>query len=76
MMYPSTAMHEDVVAEARAKSFEWIFQNTDFHANDNFMSWLRDSNEICWSNRKAASGKSTLMKFLCNDPRVETALQR
>jgi hypothetical protein len=36
--------------------------------NSSFVSWLgSDSDHLFWSSGKAASGKSTLMKYLYND---------
>ncbi|KAH9207963.1 hypothetical protein DL95DRAFT_239390, partial [Leptodontidium sp. 2 PMI_412] len=41
----------------------------------NFMEWLRSDNSIYWINGKAGSGKSTLMKFVYDDPRLMKALK-
>ena len=59
------------VKKAHAKTCEWIFSKT------NFIDWLRSSNRHpYWISGKAGSGKSTLMKFICNDPRTMENLQR
>jgi hypothetical protein len=44
--------------------------------NSCFSSWLEsDSNEIFWISGKAASGKSTLMKYLFHDSRTKKRLK-
>jgi hypothetical protein len=45
-------------------------QNT----RDSFLTWLRSDSQIYHISGKAGSGKSTLMKFLCNNPRVKQEL--
>ena len=75
LVYPSMNKREDVVAEAHAKTFEWIFQDTISQPSNSFKAWLENGHGLYWINGKAASGKSTLMKFLCNNSQVETALE-
>jgi NACHT domain-containing protein len=59
------------VKKAHAKTCQWIFDKT------NFIDWLRSSNNHpYWISGKAGSGKSTLMKFICNNPRTMENLQR
>lgn len=58
------------VKTAHAKTFEWIFKNESL----NFMQWLRSPYDIFWIGGKAGSGKSTFMKFLCEDRRTGTLL--
>jgi NACHT domain len=59
------------IKKAHAKTCEWIFGKTSF------IDWLRsDNGHPYWISGKAGSGKSTLMKFTCNDPRTMENLQR
>ena len=62
-----TARYEKI-ADAHAKTFEWIFRDYTRHANlcygDSFIEWLSHGTGIFWVTGKAGSGKSTLMKFL------------
>ena len=54
------------VIEAHAKTFSWIF-DPDTKDNipwDSFLSWLQSGDGIYWINGKAASGKSTLMRYI------------
>lgn len=50
------------IEEAHNHTFDWIFTSQQI----NFVNWLRDEDNIFWVRGKAGSGKSTLMKFLCN----------
>lgn len=42
---------------------------------ESFLQWLRNGTGIYHISGKAGSGKSTLMKLLCNSPRVQEELQ-
>jgi hypothetical protein len=54
------------VAGAHPNTFQWMFSNK-------FMRWLQSSNPLFWISGKPGSGKSTLMKYLVDNP--ETASQ-
>lgn len=63
------------ISEAHAKTFQWIFRDAEISphagqvkARNNFPEWLRTGTGIYWINGKAASGKSTLMKYLDMHP--------
>ncbi|KAI1879125.1 hypothetical protein JX265_003302 [Neoarthrinium moseri] len=61
---------EDI--EARSKhTFEWIYENDELE----FSSWLRSGKGIYWISGKPGSGKSTLMKFIFDDPRTRDLLK-
>ena len=51
---------EFAIPDAHKNTFQWIF-NED---RNNFVAWLRQSDDIYWITGKAGSGKSTLMRFL------------
>ena len=57
------------IAEASPRTFDWIFNN------DSFAKWLTSSCNTYWITGKPGSGKSTLMKYLCDHKRVRQALQ-
>ncbi|KAE9366262.1 hypothetical protein N431DRAFT_386517, partial [Stipitochalara longipes BDJ] len=71
------------IPDAHTKTFEWIFRDpnqpaTPSQAKIKFMEWLQelDSDKGCfWVGGKAGSGKSTLMKFLCDHPKTKLALR-
>ncbi|TGO77361.1 hypothetical protein BELL_0111g00060 [Botrytis elliptica] len=70
------ARHEEIRL-AHRETFEWLFHETQpgeiFWTN--FMEWLQNDNSIYWINGKAGSGKSTLMKFISDEPRLMKALR-
>jgi hypothetical protein len=41
---------------------------------NNFMTWLTSGSGVFWVSGKPGSGKSTLMKFVCDHPRTKSAL--
>jgi hypothetical protein len=51
-------VYEDLVEEFRGKIM------------NSFSDWLKSKGVLYWIKAKAGAGKSTLMKFLCNDPRT------
>jgi hypothetical protein len=77
--------HANIV-DAHSKTFEWIFElpapissspspsSPGFPSQPSFFKWLRTQSGIYWIMGKAGSGKSTLMKFLCDHERTRKAL--
>lgn len=65
-LFHTMEQRQEHIAEAHARTFEWIFQDTQLHKKpwDNFPHWLESQSGIYWICGKAASGKSTLMKFI------------
>ncbi|KAE9374095.1 hypothetical protein N431DRAFT_280000, partial [Stipitochalara longipes BDJ] len=51
---------------------DWIFDP----ARTKFNCWLESGSGIFWISGLAGSGKSTLMKYLCNQERTKRALKR
>jgi hypothetical protein len=48
----------------------------DYSVREPFLHWLSAGNGIFHISGKLGSGKSTLMKFLCDHPRTTTELQK
>ena len=73
----------ETVSEEHSKTFEWIFGDTAKGTNldrgassqESFVHWLSAGRGIFHICGKLGSGKSTLMKFLCNHPRTEAELK-
>jgi hypothetical protein len=61
------------VKTAHTNTFGWIFDENG--GKQQFARWLRSSSGIFWIGGKAGSGKSTLMKFLADNPRLRTLLE-
>lgn len=57
------------IKDATPKTFQWIYQHS------NFSKWLHSQSGIYWIDGKAGSGKSTLMKYLCDHARTKEAVQ-
>jgi len=73
----------EAVEDAHYKTFEWIFQASDNEkdklrrsASELFKKWLSSEANIFHVAGKLGSGKSTLMKFLCEDERTKEELQK
>jgi hypothetical protein len=60
----------EAVAEAHKATFKWIFEDAEAYAFpwSNFVDWLHHGDGVYWINGKAASGKSTLMRFIVENP--------
>ena len=71
------------ISPAFRKTFQWIFKNPTGPIEwSNFVEYLTES-QFCldgshlpyWINGKAGSGKSTLMKYIVNQPETKEALE-
>ncbi|PMD46947.1 hypothetical protein L207DRAFT_560602 [Hyaloscypha variabilis F] len=74
LSFPSMTNRYEQVGEAYSETLGWIFrESTDATlAFSNFVDWLSktEQNGLYWIKGKAGSGKSTLMRFLVDDPRT------
>src|SRR5579862_7286001 len=83
LRFQSMNVRHSNIAEAHAKTFSWIFETSKAQATDprpqvKFVEWLQQPssrNGIYWIGGKAGSGKSTLMKFLCDHIQTKKALR-
>ncbi|KAF4634526.1 hypothetical protein G7Y89_g3578 [Cudoniella acicularis] len=66
------------VAEAHKRTPLWLYESEGLNSSDwdSFTSWLEHGDGLYWINGKAGSGKSTLMKFICNSERTREYLSR
>ena len=62
------------ISESHSETFEWVFNDNDKIPWDNICAWLKGSENLYWINGKAGSGKSTLVKFIAEDPRTSDLL--
>lgn len=63
--------YEDIT-EAHKQTFGWIFEKPSLK----FVEWLQQGQGVYWVSGKAGCGKSTLMKFLYQDPRTLESLPK
>ena len=65
------------VHKAHKQTFNWMLEDSKDPVvpPTGFKDWLRSKDNIYWVSGKAGSGKSTLMKFLVEEPNVGQCLQ-
>ncbi|PMD34239.1 hypothetical protein L207DRAFT_138175 [Hyaloscypha variabilis F] len=68
----------ETISEAHKRTFEWIFRDPDAEGKpwSSFIKWAESGSGIYWINGKAGSGKSTLMRFIVDDPQTQSHLQQ
>ncbi|KAF2647413.1 hypothetical protein K491DRAFT_614642, partial [Lophiostoma macrostomum CBS 122681] len=66
----------DTISQRHQQTYEWIFQPPQEGNNSwvDFSRWLESASPLYWVTGKAGSGKSTLMKFVHDDPRTRQHL--
>ena len=64
------------VPRAYQKTFDWIYQDSGCHNQkwNSLVDWLKCGRGCYWLSGKAGSGKSTLMKYLHENPATTRAL--
>lgn len=63
----------DTIPEAYLSTFEWIFSSK---GQSSFFHWLGQGHGVFHRSGKLGSGKSTLMKFLCEHSETKTELEK
>jgi hypothetical protein len=77
LRFPTMENRFDEIEPAHRKTFEWIFLPPPQHSGwSDFPQWLSGGTGIYWINGKPASGKSTLMRFICDDPQTASLLNK
>jgi hypothetical protein len=76
LFFPRQDDRFDDIAIAHQRTFDWAMQEQDPDQSwSNLVKWLREDSGVYWISGKAGSGKSTLMKYLYQDPRLMQALK-
>ncbi|KAL9110918.1 MAG: hypothetical protein Q9227_004533 [Pyrenula ochraceoflavens] len=67
LAFQGMANREERIAETYESTFKWVFQesDTDHRKWESLKNWLESESQIYWITGKAGSGKSTLMKYIC-----------
>jgi polynucleotide 5'-kinase involved in rRNA processing len=86
LAFPGMYGRFEAVETAHYETFQWIFEGpseTGQHGGEicqstreSFVHWLSFGHGIFHVCGKLGSGKSTLMKFLCNHDRTKTELEQ
>lgn len=64
------------ITPAHKKTFSWVFHPANTSSESKrLVQWLRHGQGVFWITGKPGSGKSTMMKFLCDDSQTITALK-
>ena len=65
------------ISEAHKRTFKWIYQDSPYEEArwSNFAHWLTQGDGLYWIQGKAGSGKSTLMKYICDNSRTKSYLK-
>ena len=73
--FESMNLRQNEIEERHDKTFEWIYSGDPEHFGYSLRQWLKTGEGVYWISGKAGSGKSTFIKFLCQDIRTQEALQ-
>jgi len=60
----------DKISDKHRESFQWIWK--DEEDGPHFVKWLKSDDPIYWITGLPGSGKSTMMKYLYEDPQSES----
>ncbi|KAI1862783.1 uncharacterized protein JN550_009930 [Neoarthrinium moseri] len=76
LWYSSMHDREEGISEAHRKTMDWIFQDPKETSKpwDSFIGFLRGDDDVYWITGKPGSGKSTVMKYIQQDPRTNENL--
>jgi polynucleotide 5'-kinase involved in rRNA processing len=68
--FPTMRHRQEEIKEAYQRTFQWIFQITynERRPWSSFTDWLSQDSRVYWVNGKAGSGKSTLMRYIFDNP--------
>ena len=72
--YAGMRKRYDAIQVAHSRTFEWVFSEEHEGRSLGFQQWLKTNSGMFWITGKAGSGKSTLMKYICSNPRTEEDL--
>lgn len=68
----------ETVSEAHSKTYDWVFHDRGDteESTPPLIDWLKNGSGCYMISGKAGSGKSTLMKYIFEDPRTKGALRQ
>ncbi|KAG0652892.1 hypothetical protein D0Z07_0177 [Hyphodiscus hymeniophilus] len=78
LWFQSMRSRQGEVVEAHRQTFAWLFrsglQRPTEPGGSGFVHWLESGSGIYWINGKAGSGKSTLMRYICESEETRKRL--
>jgi hypothetical protein len=75
LMYREMPDREERIPDRYKETFDWIYREPPSSEWISFAHWLKDDSKVYWVTGKPGAGKSTLMKFLHQDPRTLRILE-
>jgi hypothetical protein len=75
LMFPTMTDRMEEISDEHVHTFEWLFDENHLESWPSFVKWLREPGGLYWINGKAASGKSTLLRFIHRNPRTSDLLR-
>lgn len=72
LLFEEILQREETIKDAHEATLDWMFEKN----KTKFMEWLEFKEGIYWVKGKAGSGKSTLMKYICNHNTTLEILRR
>ena len=82
LWFPEINAREENIKDAHKDTYDWIFPThensaprwSDLRWSD-FNQWLESGKGIYWISGKAGSGKSTLMRYICDHDQTSSSLK-
>lgn len=76
LSFDTRRMRYESIPEAHEKTFTWVYRkDLKYQVQQGKMAeWLRNGSGIFWVSGKPGSGKSTFMKYVCNNRQTPEAL--
>ncbi|KAF2757342.1 hypothetical protein EJ05DRAFT_386847 [Pseudovirgaria hyperparasitica] len=69
-------LREEMIANHHISTFRWVLSDSTEKAEwYHLPPWLRSNEKIYWIHGKPGSGKSTLMKYIANEPKTASLLR-
>ncbi len=74
--FPEINLRQETIASAHEKTFQWILDEHQSPEAErhSFSDWLRNDEQLYWILGKPGSGKSTLMKFIVQNTKIQEVL--
>ena len=76
--FPKMRDREGEVSEQYRDTFEWVFKGDSENKQQwpSLINWLENGDGCYWVSGKPGCGKSTLVKFISDDPRTSSAIRK